>query len=280
MQKKSIILTFAALMIALTAMLLSGCSSPAGSSKLLEDLYAYSGYTRVISEEEFDFYKYFVERDLPSDTSAEEIEQKTKAYAERVNAKFFLGNKLNLCEAYSFELLKLRMEQENEARRIKLEQGEIIYGLEQFTLENYFLYTLDNLEVELHKYLEMNADEGIMKLAKDYYEENRQLFRYREEISYEVTYDGRTEILTADGDQLNALGKADMGLADFLNAAEIGDTYEDMQGDQKRTVVVKEITYNEEGFEKNKSIILYQFVRGELYEDVIAQIAINNPVEF
>lgn len=247
---------------------------------VLDTLESYRGYTRVISQEEYDFYAYFVKRDLPGEVSEEELDKLVKSYAGEVNAAFYLGNQLGFCEAYSFESLKLRMEQENASRQVKIEQGEVVYGLEQFSLQTYFQYTMDNLQVSLMGYLEENADDEILEMAEDYYEENEDSFRYIVEVVYEQTVDGATETLTADADTLAHLGKADAGLADFLVRAEIGDVYEDIQDTQERSVVLKDVVYSEDGYENHAETALYRFVRYELYDQVIAKVAENNPVEF
>lgn len=256
------------------------CGFSEQSSGVLDIIGSYRGYTRVISKEEYDFYKYFVERDLPEPVSDEALDELVKAYAGKVNAAFYLGNKLGLCEAYSFEALQLRMEQENAARQVKLQQGEAVYGLEQFNLQTYFQYTMDNLETSLHQYLEENADQEILKQAEKYYEENEEIFRSRESVTYNMSVNGATETVTADGEQLSMLGKSDPGLADFLTAAEIGEIYSDLQNYQERQIVLKDIVYSEEGFENNKELVLYRYVRYKLYESIIEQVAENNPVEF
>lgn len=250
------------------------------SPSVLDMIGSYRGYTRVISQEEYEFYQYFVKRDLSGKVDEVELDKLVKTYAGDVNAAFYLGNQLNLCEPYSFELLQLRMEQENASRQAKLQQGEVVYGLEQFTLETYFLYTIDNLQTSIQQYLEENADEEILEMAEAYYEEHKEDFRNRVEVVYEVTLDEVTETLTADADMLSTLGKSDAGLADFLGVAEIGDTYRDVKNNQVRTVVLKDVTYSEEGYENNADSALYRLVRNELYQTVIENVAKNNPVEF
>ena len=267
-------------MLTLILVTLTACGNSEQSAGILDTIESYRGYTRVITKEEYDFYKYFVERDLSEPVSDEKLDELIKEYAGKVNAAFYLGNKLDLCEPYSFETLQLRMEQENASRQAKLQEGEAVYGLEQFTLQTYFQYTVDNLETSLHQYLETHADKGILKQAEKYYEENKEIFRNRESVTYEVNMNGTTETITADGEQLSMLGKSDPGLADFLNGAEIGEIYSDVQNYQERQVVLRDITYSEEGFENNKELILYRYVRNELYESIIEQVAENNPVEF
>ena len=280
MKKKNIILIIVFVITLVGLVLLFSRKESEKSSELLENLYSYQGYTRVISEEEKEFYRYFVERDLPNDIDENEIEEKVKEYASEVNAVFYLGNKLGFCEPYSFEALKLRMDQENTERKISLEQGEVIYGLEEFTLEIYFQYVMDNVESDLQSFLENNADEGIHSMPKAYYEEHEAEITYRKEVSYEQTLNGVVQTLTADVDTLSLLGKTDTAMADFLQMAEIGEIYEDVLEEGERKVVLKDITYSDQGYENNAEMALYLLVKDELYDEVIKNVALNNPVSF
>ena len=92
--------------------------------------------------------------------------------------------------------------------------------------------------------------------------------------------DGVTESLIADVDMLSFLGKADMGLADFLGIANVGDVYEDDKDGQARKVVLTNIIYSEKGYEHNADMALYRLIRDELYDEVIKNTAKNNPVQF
>ena len=56
--------------------------------------------------------------------SEEEKAQKVKEYINSVNAVFYLGEKLGLCEPYSFGEMKLRMEQENASRKAKKQRKQ------------------------------------------------------------------------------------------------------------------------------------------------------------
>lgn len=253
----------------------------AENAGVLDEIYGYKGYSRTISKEEYEFYKYFVTRDLSGKESEEEVEALVKEYAGNVNALFYLGNKLGYCEAYSFEALQLRMEQENVSRQKKLAEGEVVYGLEQFnSLEIYFQYLMDNMQVSIQGYLEDHADDQIREMAKNYYEEHEEEFTGIEEVVYEQTIDGKTETVSADAETISFYGKSDGGLADFIADAQIGDVYEDIINDQERRIVLKEITYSETGYENNQETALYSFVRNELYDMVIKKTAENNPVTF
>lgn len=268
------------LLMAMVLLATVACGSSEQSAKLLDMIESYRGYTRIITNEEYDFYKYFVERDLPEPVSDEKLEELVKEYAGEVHAVFYLGNRLGFCEPYSFEAMELRVDQENTQRQLMLEQGEVVYGLEQFTKETYFLYTMDNLKASLQGYLEAQADEEILKRAEAYYEAHEEQFIYRKEVHYEQSLDGVTESIIADVDMLSFLGKADMGLADFLGIAEVGDVYEDDRDGQVRRVVLTKIIYSEKGYEYNADMALYRLVRDELYDEVIKIIAKNNPVQF
>ena len=280
MQKKKWRVYGLAALIVLFGLTLISCRKNEENSTVLKTINSFQGYTRVVSAEEYEFYRYFVERDLPGKVSDEELDRLVKKYASEVNAVFYLGNQLGFCEPYSFELLKFRMEQENTNRQLQLEEGEAIYGLEQFTIETYFQYTMDNLQAKLQGYLEEHADEEILKLAKDYYENHEEDFIYRKEVVYEQTLDGVSETITADVDLLSFYGKADIGLADFLGTAREGDTYKDDRDGKERRVVLKEITYSEKGYKNNEKMAVYLLIREELYDKVIEDTARNNPLEF
>lgn len=253
--------------------------SERGESEIVTQIEDYKGYTRVVSKEEQDFYSYFVKRNLGTSVDEEEMKVLLEEYINEANAVFYLGNQLGLYEPYSFELLKLRMEQENRDRKLKLEQGEVIYGIEQFTLETYYQYERENLESDIVAYLEENIDHGLMKKIKRYYEENKEIFKDRECVVYEVTQSGVTKNEKADSSQLEFWGNADPLLADFLETAECEDVYTDGEGETKRTIVIKDIIYTPEGFEKNKDRVLSYYVRTILKEELIDLVEENNPVE-
>lgn len=285
LDKRKIWITFGIIAVIIIALLFRGDKKENKQEvreveTVLSMIDSYRGYIRIVSTEELEFYKYFVERDLPEPVTEEELLSLTKDYANRVNAAFYLGNRWGLCEPYSFEALKLRMEQENTERKIKLEQGEVVYGLEEFTLDIYFQYVMDNLQSSLQGQLEADADKEILEMAEQYYTEHSEDFVYRKEVVYDQFLNGKKETLTADVDMLSVLGKTDTALADFLQMADASEIYEDVIEEGERRVVLKEITYSEEGYENNAEMALYRLVRDELYDSVIDMVAKNNPVQF
>lgn len=263
----------------------SGCGGDSSSDtveqkSIVEEIQSDKGYIRVVSQEEYDFYKYFVERDLAEALHAEALDAQVKAYINEVNAVFYLGDKFDLYEPYSFDLLKIRMEQENKDRKQKLEAGEVVYGLEQFTLQTYYQYERSNLETDLIAYIEERADDGIIEQAEEFYDENQELFTGRESVTYEITALGETKVVTADREQLNLLANADINLADFLESAEVGESYTDVQNGEARNVVVTKIINSEAGFENNRDTVIRYYIRYVLLEELIDTVAENNPVEF
>lgn len=284
MKKKRIRIVIVIVVVVLAAILFFTWKNSEMTEKksgILEEIYGYSGYSRTISEEEYEFYQYFVERDLSGEVSEETLKELVEAYAGEVNATFYLGNKLGFCEPYSYDALKLRMDQENALRKTKQENGEVIYGVQQFqSLSIYFQYSLDQVQTAICGYLEQNADQEILKMAEEYYEEHRESFQSIAEIVYEQTINGVTETLSADAEMLNFYGKSDKGLADFLGCAQVGDVYEDSYNDQERTIVLKDVTYTAAEYENSKNMALYSFVKEELYAAVISRVAQNNPVAF
>lgn len=263
----------------------TGCGGDSSSDtveqkSIVEEIQFDKGYIRVVSQEEYDFYKYFIERDLAEEIEADALDVQVKAYINEVNAVFYLGDKFDLYEPYSFDLLKMRMEQENQDRKRKLEAGEIVYGLEQFTLQTYYQYERSNLETDLIAYIEEHVDSEIMEQAEAFYNKNSDLFTGRESVTYEITAFGETKEVTADREQLNLLANGDMNLADFLENAEVGETYTDVQNGEERNVVVTKIINSEAGFENNRDAVIQYYIRYVLLEELIDTVAKNNPVEF
>lgn len=270
------------LFLAVFSGLLTGCGNEEKEQEknLIDIVMEYKGYEREVGQEEYDFYTYFVKRELPEELEAQELEKYVQAYANETNALFYLANKLGVCEPYAYETLKIRMEQENELRKLKKEKGEVFYGPEQFTLEQFFQYSKDIAEANVRTCLEGCMDAVRIEKAKSYYEANKEKFRIREEVTYEVRKNDVKEIMTADRAQLNLLANADSGLADFLEAGQENEQYEDIQAEGKRIVIIKEIRYNEDGFEANKEAAVSAYIQQELYPELIRIVAENNPVSF
>lgn len=97
------------------------------------------------------------------------------------------AQKIGLIDDNSFDAVKARCEKENEKRQKVLENGEIVYGLKQFTLPVYLDYELTRFRLDFvaeidiikanYSYAPINN-----KQLKAYFKENRDLFtRYNGE---------------------------------------------------------------------------------------------------
>lgn len=261
-------------------LIFSGTScSKKKENELIDTIKGYKGYIRTIEEEEYRLYEYLVGRDIHNEVSEEELRQQVENYANEINAIFYLGNQLGLCEPYSYELLQIRMEQENDIRRIKKENGEAIYGLEKFNIETYFQYTVDNIEIKIVDYLLQNVDETIENDAEHFYKRHRSLFTTRESVTYEQIINGdRTEKI-ADRDELNFMGKSDMSLADFLETSNIGGHMYLKSENEEKSYTILDIEYSELDFDENKTFVINHYIRAELYPELIKTVAKNNPIE-
>lgn len=249
-------------------------------TSLLETLEGYKGYIRQVGQEEYDFYTALVMRDLTEELSAEELDAKVKEYINTVNATFYLGNRLGLCESYSFQGLQNQMQHENDSRKMKKEKGEPIYGLEQFDLTSYFQYVKSNLEVELMNYLVEHADNTLIEQAKAYFEADPDAYREVASITYHVTENGQTTLHTASQEEIRTLQNQDGELFDFLAEAEQGDSFTYEVAGSEREVEVISIEYQGTTFEESQTTILRDYIQEQVYKNLIATIAKNNPVEF
>ena len=248
---------------------------------LIKTLESDKGYIRQVGREEYDFYAALVKREgLEEDLSEEEMDSRVKEYINTVNATFFLGNRLGLCEPYSFQGLQIQMQHENDTRKIKKEKGEPIYGLEQFDLTSYYQYVMSNLEIDLVDYLVEHANGALLEQAKTYFDEDPEAYREMAGITYNVTQDGQTTQQTIRREEFRTLQNQDGELADFLGEAAQGDVFTYEAAGSERKVEVISIEYQDTTFEESKSVVLRDYIQKRVYGDLIATIADNNPVEF
>src|SRR5699024_12428522 len=133
-------------------------------------------------------------------------------YIQDVYAQFLIGNYLDVSSPYSFEALKIDMEQENNQRKIKQEKGEEFYGLVEFELEDYIQYTLSNLQLDIIDALIQRVDASLVKEAEEYLEANPEQFTTIEEIEYENNREETSERKTITRPEMSTLEKVDSAL--------------------------------------------------------------------
>lgn len=273
------VLLIAVAVILVTALNRSGPEVDGGG--LLEELSGLSGYSRTVSQTEYDFFYNLVERDLYAAEGEEDVDQITQDYVNEVNAKFYLGSCLGLCEPFDFAVMQFRMEQENAIRKAEKENGGTIYGVTQFTLTSYFNYLDSNLETEIVNYLIDHADQPMLDWAEEYYNANLTSFTYLASLTYTLERDGKTATETLDSAGLRTLQNMDETLGGFLASAQPGDAldYEDAGGLPCRAVLVDAV-YETPAFADARAAALRIWLNAEVMDGLYASIAQNVPVTF
>lgn len=236
------------------------------------------GYIYKISAEEFDFYQTLVLKSKPNTTGAE-LYNLTADYARTVNAKFFIANKLGLCNSYDFATLQYDMENENADRKLKRQTGEVYYGVDEFDIYSYFQYVYSDLESDIEEYLRKNADDNIIKGAKEYFENNQDKFVYTSSITYKTIVDGQEEVQTVDYDGINNLQKIDSPLFDFVSSANVGDKAVD-SSNPSRSFELLDVQTTTMNYNDNSYTIIQAYVSDVLVEELVQTVIINNPIEF
>lgn len=245
-----------------------------------EKINGLTGYSRTVTREEYEFYRELVRQNAASDVSEAELDKAAKTYIDEVSAKFYLGSKLNICEVYSFDAMKLRMEMENTDRKVKKAEGEVFYGPTEFTLETYFKYIYSNLESDLLRYLVSNADEEIISQAKKYYDGNPDAFTNVSSVTYRSTQNGAVTEKTIQRDEFKNMQKTDSELMDFFSNAEVGSKATVGSGETEAEVEVLNIGYETMDFEENSAEIVQYFIEEKLMPGYLSLIAENNPLVY
>lgn len=284
--KKSLLWTLIAAAAVAVAVLLAALWNGGGtkgspSGDLLKELSAYRGYSRTVGREEYDFFRGLVEDGLYDADSAADVDARTKEYIGLVNAKFYLGSRLGLCNAFDYAAMKLRMEQENTIRAAKVADGQTVYGVTRFTPESYFNDLYANLDADIVEYLIANADEGMAEQAEAYFNAHPDAFRQLESITYQVEENGESTTVKAERNLLRNLENSDGTLSDFLYSAQPGDTMDDRtpEGVERRITLVEQKTAMPT-FEEARSAALSTWLRAEALDGLYATLAENNPVQF
>ncbi|MBR5578447.1 MAG: hypothetical protein IKW28_05565 [Lachnospiraceae bacterium] len=267
-------------------LVMGGCSKEETKEEgkpqgILEMIRSLKGHVRVIGEEEYALYQEITRMMEQEGLSEEENREKTIEYAARINAIFYLGNRLELYEPFSMEVLKLRMDQENEKRREKLAKNEPVYGLQQFELRTFLQYELENLTSDIKaEILSKITEEELGEGPKEYYETHENEFRYLESVTYEAAQNGSSEIITRDRMELRSMRNSEPAFLDFINEAAEGDVYEEVspEGEEISRKVI-EIKYGALGYENNRENAVIAYMERVLFDSLIEAVANNNPIE-
>lgn len=247
---------------------------------VLEELKNETGYIRTIEEEEYEFFKTLVIRDLSEELSDEEIEEKTKQKINRVNAEFLLANQMGLYKPYSFESLQRDMENENSQRKIKKEKNEVFYGPEEFDLISYFNYVSGNLKLDMVQYITENADREVNDGAKAYFKDNKETYRTIEQIVYLLSEEGNVQEKTLLQQDMSSMEKTDSDLFEFLYYGKEGDKFSYSYNNVLREVEIKSIEYETLNYSNYAERVMRDYITNVYLEDLIQNVEEKNLVEF
>lgn len=282
-RKKALLGTLLGVAVVAVAVLLAvflgrGGGEKAPSGGLLEELAAYRGYSRTVSEEELDFFRELTKDDVPDGQDAEEY---TRAYISLVDAKFYLGSQLGLCDRFDYAAMTLRLEQENTIRAAKVADGQAVYGVTSYTPGSYFRYLEAELDADLVEYLVSHADQAMEEGAKAYFDAHADTFVQLDSITYQVEENGESSTVTAERSTLRNLENSDPTLSDFLYSAQPGDAmdYQTPEGTDRRVTLVETATQMPT-FDEARSSALDSWLRAEVLDGLYATLAEQNPVQF
>lgn len=117
-------------------------------------------------------------------TPEQKLQEVSEEQYKRIQAEKQLAKDWGLEEETSFEYFKEEFENENRKRKEMLEQGKVIYGPKQYSLEQYYAYTNSNRTLRLSEQIikrGMITEEEIV----DYYELQKEQL-YMKPYSYEL----------------------------------------------------------------------------------------------
>lgn len=111
-------------------------------------------------------------------------------------------------ESITYQAMINEMKIENSVRAEKIKNGEIVYGLKEFSLESYYKYIRSNLQLELQKkmYDEGAIEKSSVDKLKEYYQNN--IEQYKAVDSYKLN------VCEMDDDLKTILSKQEIEIND------------------------------------------------------------------
>ena len=232
-----------------------------------------------VSPEEMDFFIAQVQRNVTS-LSEEEQQQAAQNYIIEVNAVYWLGSELELCEPFDFERLQKDWEEENAQRESKRETGEVYYGPDVLSLEVYFPYQYSALQSDIVRTILDNRDDALVADARAFYDANPDFFTKLTSVQYETTMDGETTQDTIPAEEFRFYGQSNPQLMDFLSMAQDGEETVLTAGETEYTVKRLGVTTELVDFDENERMVVEMFLNYERMDQWLDQIAQAHPVVF
>lgn len=87
-------------------------------------------------------------------TTADVLKEKAKQECLYDQMLLIIAQKKGIADSHSFEDIRKDMEEENQERKRKIENGQIVYGNKSYSVETYMSYYFSNLIHELMKKME------------------------------------------------------------------------------------------------------------------------------
>lgn len=226
-------------------------------------------YRLEVSEEEYAFFRSLAEKELPSDAPREQVDAETQELLHRTVAEFSLGADLNLCQSYSYSGLELQMDQENRLRKMKKENGEVVYGLLEYNLSNYYSDRITKLRLAIVDALAEQADRELMKRVEAYFEENASDYDRILSFTYSLTENGQTTEETIQWEDMRLLERQDEDLFSLLLNGKVGDTLSYTYLDTPREAELLKIEKVETDFDTAKYLVTEQYIKEVYYEELV-----------
>lgn len=229
----------------------------------------------TISQEEYNFYCEIVQKDYKG-KDKKKLEKLTKEYAESVYAQYALGQKYGVCEPYSYEYLKMKMETENQQRKAKHEAGEVVYGILEYKLDGYLQYQLSNVRLSVIDQIVKSSDEKLEKKAKEYWKENQVKFKRIDSVEYQLGQEKKT----VTWKDFPTLEKIDSQLFTYLYEGKEGDVFSiEKEGDTIQGKIIRKTMKNPK-FEENKVEIIKNYVATVYYDKLTEEFKKENILEY
>ena len=240
---------------------------------LLHDLAALDA-GRTVTQEEYDFFA-----GVAAKQGIGEDADSVKAYIGSINAEFYLGSQLGLCEPFDYASFQYRTQAENNDRAMKKLAGQVYYGPDSFTEESYFEYLHSCLRSDILTWLVDHRDEDMVRRAEAFFHENEERFAPITSVTYEITEDGVTETKTMENTVFKTMGQSDPTLMDFLSQAQDGEETVLNDGTGRRVKRIG-ITTELASFASQERFVVEIWLMQEVMDELIAAIAQNSGLVF
>lgn len=229
---------------------------------------------REISAEEYEFFAKLARKQGRGEDEAD-----VKAYIGEINAEFYLGSRMEVCEPFDYAVFQYRTQAENTDRAMKKVNGQVYYGPDSFTEESYFEYIYSRLRSDILTWLVDNRDRDMERAAHRFYEAHKDQFTGIKTVTYEVTEDGVTEKKVMENTEFRTMGQSDPTLMDFLESAQVGD--EKLLPDGTgRTVRKLDITTDLMPFQGQERYVVELWLVEDVLDELIHTIAGHTELVF